>query len=228
MSPEITRPPLQKSDQFIGFFQKRLYQLESRKKQIFWILIAIVVAGLIIFGIQTFQMTRNKSLANDFSKVMDKLPTNYSQDTGNWTTFLTEVDAFIKNHPRSTFVPVLNLYKGKAQFSLKQYDQALGSYQTAKKDLQPPYQYLAAEGEGITQMQLEHWNESLAIWLSLADKKDDPVQDFHLYNLALVQVQLGQHDIAEKTFERLEKDYPNSSYTTFAKNRFKNTTTTVR
>lgn len=225
MPPELTTPQLQKSDQFIGFFQNRLYQLESRKKQIFWILVVMIAAALIFFGVQTFQMTRNKSLADDFSKVMDKLPTNYSQDTGSWTTFLTEVDTFIKNHPRSTFVPILNVYKGKAQFSLKQYDQALSSYQSAKKDLKPPYQYLAAEGEGITQMQLEHWNESLAIWQSLANAKDDPVQDFHLYNLALVQEQLAQHELSEKTYDRLEKDFPNSSYTTFAKNRLKTTTT---
>lgn len=221
MAQELTKSRASKSDQFIGFFQNRLYQLESRKKQIFWTLVVIFSALAVLFGVQTFQTTRNKALADEFAKVMDKLPSNFSQDTGNWTSFLGEIDTFIKAHPKSSFVPVLQFYRGKAQFSLKQYDQALVSYQTAKKNLNPPYQYLALEGEAISQMQLEHWNESLAIWQLLAEKKDDPVQDFHLYNLALVQQQLGQHEQSDGTFERLEKDYPNSSYATFAKNRSK-------
>ncbi|MEZ4845796.1 MAG: hypothetical protein R2877_02175 [Bdellovibrionota bacterium] len=101
--------------------------------------------------------------------------------------------------------PSAQLFKGKALFSLKQYPEALTAYQVAAKKLKAPYAYVAMEGEAITQMQLEKWSEALTIWENLTDKKDNPLRDFHLYNLALVQDQLGQKAEAAMTREMLAK-----------------------
>jgi tetratricopeptide (TPR) repeat protein len=203
---------LRKPDEFVGFFQTKINQLENRRKEIFWgLLLSLIAIGLGFFY-QSSKHGTNQVAAGEFEKVMEKLPSNLSQDTGDWNAFLTEVNSFIEKNPNTSITPSAHLYKGKALFSLKQYPEALTAYQKAASEMKAPYSYLAMEGEAITQMQLEKWTEASAVWKKLVDKKDNPLRDFHLYNLALVQDQLGQAAEATITREMIAKDFPSSAY----------------
>ena len=203
---------MRKPDEFVGFFQSKVQQLENRKREIYWVLILTLIAGAVVFFYQHSRQGTNQLAAVEFEKVMEKLPSNLSQETGDWNSFLTEANAFIQKNPDSSMTPSAYLFKGKALFSLKQYPEALTAYQTAAKKLKAPYSYVAMEGEAITQMQLEKWLGAQTVWENLVDKKDNPLRDFHLYNLALVQDQLGQTVEATMTRETLAKDFPSSSY----------------
>ncbi len=215
MSQEFSKHEIQelrKPDEFVGFFQTQMNNLENRKKQIFWGLILTLVAIGIGFFYQSTRQGANEIAATAFEKVMEKLPSNLSQSTGDWDVFLTEVNSFIEKYPNTSLTPSAYLYKGKALFSLKKYPESLSAYQTASGKMKAPFSYLAMEGEAITHMQLEKWNEALAIWKTLSDKQDNPLRDFHLYNLALVQDQLGQKAESLITRETIAKDFPSSAY----------------
>lgn len=209
---QVSKEELRRPDEFVGFFESKIVQLESKKTQIFWtFLIALIAVGGVFFY-QSTRQGNNQAAAKVFDQVMEKLPSDMSKSSGDWQTFLTELDAFISAHPKSSMTPSAYLYKGKAHFSLKQYDEALKAYQTSASKLKAPYVYLAQEGEAITQMQLEKWGEALTIWTSLSAKEDNPLRDFHMYNMALVQDQLGNGTEATVTREKLAKDFPESTY----------------
>jgi tetratricopeptide (TPR) repeat protein len=215
MSQEFSKHEIQelrKPDEFVGFFQPQMNNLENRKKQIFWVLILALIALGIGFFYQSTKQGANQIAATAFEKVMEKLPSNLSQSTGDWDVFLTEVNSFIEKYPNTSLTASAYLYKGKALFSLKKYPESLSAYKTASGKMKAPFSYLAMEGEGITQMQLEKWNEASIIWKNLVDKKDNPLRDFHLYNLALVQDQLGQNAESLITRETIAKDFPSSTY----------------
>jgi tetratricopeptide (TPR) repeat protein len=216
MSHELSKDDLRRPDEFVGFFESKIYQFEARKKQIFWGLIVILIVVGIGLYIQSARTGNDQVAARSYAKVLEKLPTP-SQDTVDWKTFLTEIDGFIKDHPNSSMTPSAFLYKGKAQYSLKLYTEALASYQTAATKLKVPYLYLAREGEAITQMQLEHWPEAKTIWTDLIAKEDNPIKDFHMYNLALVQEQAGEKAQSIETLQKLLKDFPESKYAESAK-----------
>jgi len=208
---------LRRPDEFVGFFESKIIQFENKKKQIFWsFLVILVVIGAGFFYRAKYHGS-NQVAAVSFDHAMEKLPSNLSNTSGDWEAFLTEIDGFIKEHPKSSMTPSAFLYKGKAHFSLKQYDQALSAYKTASSGLSAPYIYLAQEGEAITLMQLEKWDESLKIWNQISAKEDNPLRDFHLYNKALVQDQLGNKTEATVTRETLAKDFPESSYAEVSK-----------
>lgn len=212
MSHELTKQELKKPDEFVGFFENKVLQFENRKKQIFWSLIVLLAAVGVGFFIQHTKHKGNKIAADSFAIVMEKLPSNLSKETGDWQTFLTELDAFLGKYSNSSFAPSAYLYKGKAQFSLKQYSEALASYQTAASKLSGSYKYLALEGVAITQMQLEKWEDAKIIWTDLSTKEDNPIRDYHLYNLALVQEQLGDKAGALATRDKITQDFPSSAY----------------
>lgn len=217
MLPESSKKALRQPDEIVGFFEKRLYQFENRKKHIFSGLIILLVIVGISFFVQAILSGKNQKAAHEFSKVMEKLPSNLSQETGDWKSFLDEDNKFIAQYKRSSILPIAYFFKAKAEYSLKQYPEALASYQTASKKMRPPYQYLALEGEAISHMELQHWDQALTVWQSLSTKKDNPLRDFHLYNLALVQEQLGNSDQAQQTYKTLQQDFPESSYIETAK-----------
>ena len=212
MSQELSKQDLRKPDEFVGFFESKIHQFENRKKQIFWALIIVLIGLGVGFFIQSTRTSENQVAANSFAKVMEKLPSNLSKTTGDWGAFLTEMDAFLAQYPKTSFTPSAFLYKGKAQFTLKQYPEALASYQTAASKLKAPYNYLAREGEAMTQMQLEKWAEAKTIWTDISAKEDNPLRDYHLFNLALVQDQLDDHVGAAATREKIAKDFPTSQY----------------
>ena len=217
MSRELSKEDLRRPDEFVGFFESNLHQFENRKKQIFTIVVIVLIAFGGFFFVQSKKTATNQAAANDFAKAMEKLPQSFSQATGDWNGFNASLDEFLKTHPNTSFTPSAYLYKGKAAFSLKKYDEALSAYQTAKKDLSAPYVYLAQEGEAIVLMQQEKWDQSKAIWTSLVDKKDNPLKDFHLYNLALVQEQMGNHEDSLNTYKRIIDEFPSSTYADTAK-----------
>ena len=169
------------------------------------------------FFVQSKKSGTDRLAADDFAKTMEKLPQSFSQGSGDWQGFLTNLDDFLKAHPQSSFTPSAYLFKAKAQFSLKKYEDALASYQLAAKKMKSPYSYLAQEGEAITQMQLEHWEQAKTIWTELAAKQDNPLRDFHLFNLALVQEQLNNHDQAMETYKKIVDEFPTSQYAETAK-----------
>ena len=196
MSPEITKQEfknLKKPDEFVGFFQNHFYQMDRYRKHIAIGLVVVLVLIGAGFSIQALRIRNDQSNANDFAKALEKLPVATSKDATSWKTFLDQIDQYITKHSNAMNIPIATLYKAKAQFSLKQYDQALASYKVADEKLSAPYQYLAQEGEGMTQMELTHWDQAATIWKQLSEKTDNPLRDFHLYNLALVQEQLGQN-----------------------------------
>jgi predicted negative regulator of RcsB-dependent stress response len=209
---QVSKEDLRRPDEFVGFFESKIHQFENKKKQIFWALLIVLVvvgSGLIY---QSKRFGNNQTAAIAFDLVMEKLPSNMSKSSGDWQTFLTGVDMFIRDYPRSSMTPSAYLYKGKAHFSLAQYDQALKAYQTSASKLKSPYVYLAKEGVAITQMQLEKWADALTVWTAISAKEDNPLRDFHMYNMALVQDQLGNDKEAAVTREKLVKDFPESTY----------------
>lgn len=217
MSKELSKEDLRRPDEFVGFFESNLHQFENRKKQIFTIVVVVLIAFGLFFFIQSKKNGANQAAANDFAKVMEKLPQSFSQSTEDWNGIDTALTEFLKNHPNTSFSPAAYLYKGKAAYSLKKYDEALAAYQNAKNNTSAPYVYLAQEGEAITHMQLEHWDQAKAIWTSLVSRKDNPLKDFHLYNLALIQEQMGNQDEAMATYKRIIEEFPTSTYAETAK-----------
>lgn len=214
---KVSKEDLRKPDEFVGFFENKINQFESKRKQIVWAVVIVLLSVGVGFFFRTKFHKDNQIAAVSFAHVMEKLPSNLSKAGGDWQTFLTDMDTFIRDYPRSSMTPSAYLYKAKAHFTLKQYDQAYNAYKVAVSDLKAPYVYLALEGEAITLMQLEKWGEALTIWMQITAKEDNPLRDFHLYNLAIVQDQLGSHTEATITREKLAKDFPDSPYAEVSK-----------
>ncbi|MEZ4845795.1 MAG: hypothetical protein R2877_02170 [Bdellovibrionota bacterium] len=99
MSREFSKHEIQemrKPDEFVGFFQSKVQQLENRKTEIYWVLLLTLIAGAVVFFYQHSRHGSNQIAAVDFEKAMEKLPSNLSQETGDWNSFLTEINTFIQ------------------------------------------------------------------------------------------------------------------------------------
>jgi predicted negative regulator of RcsB-dependent stress response len=217
MAHEFSKEELRRPDEFVSFFQSIILKLEKNKSTFLISLVMLLVAAGGYIGWKSYQSSVDKTAAIDFEVLMEKIPTATSTQETEWKTFLDQLNVFIEKHGKTSMGASAYLYKGKTLFTLKQYDEAIKSYQVASKKLSGPYVYLAQEGEALSQMQLGKWNEAEKILKFLSEKQNNPIRDFHLYNLALVQDEMGSKDLAMQTYEKIIKDFPDSTYVEKAK-----------
>jgi predicted negative regulator of RcsB-dependent stress response len=211
MAKPMKKEELRRPDAFVQWIDSSA-QWMKKHTRLLWIFLALVIASSVtVWIVIKNQNMENKLAATAYYELMQKAPASAeSNSTQDWAQFLPEVQAFVEKHGSADLAAPALMLLAKAHYATGDFKSAQATYQRALDELDADYHYLAKEGIALSLQAQDQMDQSIELLETLANNTDNPLQEMHMWYLALAYQAKGDQDQALKTLQAFEQTFPTS------------------
>lgn len=217
MSKALSKEELKRPDAFISFFSRTIDMFKKNAKIIWAVLVVLILIAAVVIIQNQRTNTLNKNASDAYASLMQSNP--FEEADPSQESIVQHIEAsrsFLETYAKASMAPAVQFRLAKALVTQGEYEEAKSLYEEASLALAHPYDLLAKEGVAVTLEFMDQWQESQFAWVKLVDTPNNPFQDRHLLNLALVYEKQGQTELAIETYTRILDEHPASNYLTQA------------
>lgn len=220
---------LKQPDEFITFSSRLLQHVIAHKNKIIAALCGIVVVVIVVSSIDYFSKRAENQSFLMLSKAIDRYETLQSGDgdVAAYNGVKDDLDQIIENYGNKSGGKFANFYLANCAFAAGEYETSISLYRKAATDFKDVYPFgtLAKSSLGYALAQQGNHEEAATVFQDLSNTDAPGMEEEVLFALARQYEAMGKPDLEKETARKLLESYPDSIFTTVAKEKFPDLTT---
>lgn len=213
---KLSKKQLTEPDEFITLTQRAYLFASDHAKKILYAVAAVVLVVAAIFLYQWWQRDRETKAARDLSAVIIAFQqvSSASQQGSppDYRSFLSKFDEVSKKYSGTPSGRLSLLYKASVHLRVKEFDEAIRSYQAflEKGEKEKVYHAFALEGLGYALEGKKEYEKALESYKKVLDLGDGfPLADIHL-SMGRCYEKMGKNKEAVESYQAYMKESPKS------------------
>ena len=204
------------------------YVLENQKKILKFAAGALVVV-LIFAGWRLYSQRVEKKASEFYYQAIEyynvdentEKPANKEED--RYTLTLGKMKEIIKEYPQTDIVSRVFLYAGHIQYKMGDFDESIKSYRSFldKTSTDDPLRGFALDGLGYAYEAKGDYKNAMIYFRKFLDDKENHLSRMGYFNIGRCHEELEEKDEAVEAYRQAVAAYPNSGYSTLARERIK-------
>jgi len=204
------------------------YVLENQKK-ILKFAVGALVAVLIVTGWRLYSQRVEKKASDSYYQAVGyynvdentEKPATKGED--RYTLTLSKLKEIIKEYPRTDIASKAFLYAGHVHYKIGDFDESIKSYRSFldKVSADDPLRGFALDGLGYAYEAKGDYKNAMIYFLKFLDDKENPLSRMGYFNIGRCHEELEEKDQAVEAYRQAVAAYPNSGYSTLARERIK-------
>lgn len=238
VSQRTTKRELKQPDSFQSFAVKLIEQIKAHRHEALLVVAAAVVLIVIIAVVVGVSSRREKEARRNFSAIDEQYrefiesrqkpstpltpaSAKSSDDTKEATAIIAAFEKFIGDYGSSDAAALANFYLAELNFAEKQYAKAYLSYKKYLATLPGSsfYRAIVLSNMGYALEAQNKFAAAATDFLQAAAIEENPLRDHAYNNAARMFEAAAKPQEAKRYYQLLVKDYPDSSWQDFAKQR---------
>jgi len=216
---KVTKKQLKEPDEFITLTQRAYIFVSDHARKILFAVAAVVVVVAAGFLYQWWQRDKEAKAARDLSVVMaafQRVSSPYREASSqDYRSFLSKFDEVSTRYSGTPSGRLSLLYKASVHLRLKEFDEAIRTYQLflEKGEKEKVYHFFALEGLGYALEGKKEYEKALESYKKALDLGDGlPVGDIQL-SIGRCYEKMGKNKEAVENYQAYLKESPKSPIT---------------